>query len=93
MHLYKRFKVYVLGTSQGRHPTDIFWGRFEDVRKTFLQNLKNKHFSISINILHNTFGERDQKEYNSNVLCIVLKIDVLGTYQRLHYVDATLGHN
>ena len=90
MHLYKRFKVYVLGTSQGRHPTDIFWERFEDVRKTFLQNLKNKQ---QLSILHNTFGERDQKEYKSNVLCIVFKIDVLGTYQRLHYADATLGHN
>ena len=42
MHLYKRFRTGVLGTSQGRHPRDIFKGSFEDVRRTFLQNLKNK---------------------------------------------------
>ena len=42
MHSYERFKIDVLGTSQGRHPTDVFSGRFEDDRRTFLQNLKNK---------------------------------------------------
>ena len=42
MHLYERFKIDVLGTSQGRHATDIFLGCFEDVRRTFLQNFKNK---------------------------------------------------
>ena len=42
MHLYERLKINVLGTPQGRHPTDIFLGRFEDVRKTVLQNFKNK---------------------------------------------------
>ena len=38
---------------QGRHPMDVFSGRFEDVRGTFLQNFKNKQqliFSISNNI-------------------------------------------
>ena len=42
MHLYERFKTNVLATSQGRHPTDVFSGRFEDVRRTFRQNFKNK---------------------------------------------------
>ena len=42
MHLYKRFKIEVLGTSQGRDPTDVFSARFEDVRRKFLQNFKNK---------------------------------------------------
>ena len=42
MHLYVRFKIDALGMSQGRHPTDVFSGRFQDVRKTFLQNFKNK---------------------------------------------------
>ena len=36
MHLYERFKIDVLGMSQGRH--DVF----ENVRRTFLQNFKNK---------------------------------------------------
>ena len=51
MHLYKRFKTDVLGTSQGRHPMDVFSGRFEDVSRTFLQNFKNKQRQ------RNTFGE------------------------------------
>ena len=42
MHLYERFKIDVLGASQGRHPTDFFSERFEDVRRMFLQNFKNK---------------------------------------------------
>ena len=42
MQFYKILNTDVLGTSQGRHPTDIFLGRFEDVRRTFLQNFKNK---------------------------------------------------
>ena len=29
-------------TSWGRHPTDVFSKRFEDIRTTFLQNFKNK---------------------------------------------------
>ena len=42
MHLYERFKIDALGTSQGRHPKDTFSRRFEDVQRTFLQNCKNK---------------------------------------------------
>ena len=42
MHMYGRFKIVILGMSQGRHPKDTFSGRFEDVHKTFLQNCKNK---------------------------------------------------
>ena len=42
MHLYERFKIDVLRMSQGRHPTNAFSGSFEDVRRTFLQNCKNK---------------------------------------------------
>ena len=56
IYLYKRFKIDSLGMFQGRHPMDVFSGRFEDVRRTFLQNFKNKQqliFSISSNI----FGE------------------------------------
>ena len=29
MHSHKRFKIDVLGMSHGRHPTDVFSGRFE----------------------------------------------------------------
>ena len=42
MHLYERYKTDLLGTSQGRHPTNVFSERFEDVRSTFIKNLKNK---------------------------------------------------
>ena len=42
MHLYERYKIDLLGTSQGRHPTNVFSERFEDVRSTFIKNLKNK---------------------------------------------------
>ena len=40
MHLYERFKIDILGTSQGRQLTDVLSGRFEDVRRMFLQNFK-----------------------------------------------------
>ena len=42
MHLYERYKIDLLGKSQGRHPTNVFSERFEDVRSTFIKNLKNK---------------------------------------------------
>ena len=42
MHLYERFKIDALGTSQVRHPKEVFSGRFEDVHRTFLLNCKNK---------------------------------------------------
>ena len=31
-----------MGTFQVRHPTGVFSGRFEDVRRTFFQNIKDK---------------------------------------------------
>ena len=42
MHLYERFKMDALGTSQGRHSKEVFSGRLEDIRRTFLLNCKNK---------------------------------------------------
>ena len=42
MYLYKRFKIDALGTSQERHSKEVFSGRIEDVRRTFLLNCKNK---------------------------------------------------
>ena len=42
MHLYERFKIDVLGTSEGRHFKEVFSARFEDVHRTFLLNCKNK---------------------------------------------------
>ena len=42
MHLYVSFKIEALGMSQGHHPTDVFSGGFEDVRRTFFQIFKNK---------------------------------------------------
>ena len=42
IHLYNRFKNDVLVTSKGRHLTDVFSERFEDVRRIFHQNFKNK---------------------------------------------------
>ena len=42
MNLDERLNIDVLRMSQGRHPTDNFSGRFEDVRRRFLQNFKNK---------------------------------------------------
>ena len=42
MHLYKSYKIYVLGMSKGRHLTDVFSQRFDDVRRKFLQNFKKK---------------------------------------------------
>ena len=43
MYMYQKFKTDLLGTSQENHPTDIFSGRFEDVRRMFLQNVKNSN--------------------------------------------------
>ena len=40
MHLYDRFKIKVLGTSQGRHPTDVFSGRFEMSAGGFSKTLR-----------------------------------------------------
>ena len=40
--MYKRFKIDVLGISQGRHPTDVFSGRFDNICRTFIQNFNNK---------------------------------------------------
>ena len=42
MHLCERFKIDVLGTSQGRYAMDVFSGRFEEVYRTVLQDCKNK---------------------------------------------------
>ena len=42
MHLHERFKIDAFETSQGRDPTDFFSESFEDIRRTFLQNFKNK---------------------------------------------------
>ena len=42
MHLYEMFKIDALETSQGRHFKEIFSGRFEDVRRKFVLNCKNK---------------------------------------------------
>ena len=42
VHLYERFKIDVLGTFLRCRPTDIFSEHFENVRRTFLQNFKNK---------------------------------------------------
>ena len=41
MHLYERFKIDILETSQGFHPMNVFLGRFKYVRRTVLQNCKN----------------------------------------------------
>ena len=49
MHLYERFKLDALGTSQGRHPTDVSPGRFEDVRNCMKkQQLTFKYFTQHI---------------------------------------------
>ena len=89
MHLYQRFKIDVLGTPQERHPTDIFSGRFEDVRRMFLQKFKNKE--------HLTFQYLAQHIWwiglKINVFCILFKIDVLGTFLGRHYADVTSGRN
>ena len=42
MHLYERFNIEILDTFPGRHPTEVFSECFEYVRRTFLQNFKNK---------------------------------------------------
>ena len=42
MHLYERFKIDSLGTSQGRHFKGVISGRLEDARRMFLLNCKNK---------------------------------------------------
>ena len=40
MHLYERFKIDILGTSQGRHLMEVFSRRFEDVHGIYIQNCK-----------------------------------------------------
>ena len=80
--LYERFKIDVLGTSQGRHTMDVFSGRFEDAPRTFLQNFKNKQqmtFKYWMNRI----------ESNTTVMCFVLCLN-LGTSLARHYADATL---
>ena len=42
MHLYERFKIDTLWTSQERHSKEVFSRRFENGRRTFLLNCKNK---------------------------------------------------
>ena len=42
MHLYKRFKIYALGTSWGGDSKEVFLGRFEDIGEMFLLDCKNK---------------------------------------------------
>ena len=44
MYLYEIAKYDALGTSQGRHSREVFSGRFEDVRKRFFLNCKNKQY-------------------------------------------------
>ena len=44
MHFYERFKIEILGTSQGRHPTNVFSGRFENVHRN-KQRLNFKYFT------------------------------------------------
>ena len=92
MHLYERFKIDVLGTSQGRHPTDIFSGRFEDVRMTFLQNFKNKQ-RLTFKYFAQHIWWVGSKRIQSNVLRIMFKIDVLEMSQVRNYADVTLGRN
>ena len=82
MYFYERFKIDVLGTSQGRHTMDVFSGRFEDAPRTFLQNFKNKQqmtFKYWMNRI----------ESNTTVMCFVLCLN-LGTSLARHYADATL---
>ena len=40
MDLYERLKIDALGTSQKRHPKEVFLGQFKDVRSTFFLNLR-----------------------------------------------------
>ena len=42
MHLHVSLKIDALATSQERHSNEVFSGSFEDVRRTFLLNSKNK---------------------------------------------------
>ena len=42
MHLYERFKIDTLGTSQGPHSKEVFSEYFEDVHRTFLLHCENK---------------------------------------------------
>ena len=42
MNLQQRYKIDVLETSHGLDPMDVFSERFDNVRRKFLQNFKNK---------------------------------------------------
>ena len=79
MYLCERFKIDVLGTSQGRHPMDVFSGHFEDAPRTFLQNFKNKQ-QITFKYWMNRF------ESNTTVMCFVLCLN-LGTSLARHYAQ------
>ena len=41
MHFCERFKIDILGTSQGRYSMNTFSGRFEDVHRKAPQNCNN----------------------------------------------------
>ena len=46
MFLHESFKIDILGTSQKCRPMVVFSRRFEDVRRMFLENSKNKQQHI-----------------------------------------------
>ena len=72
MHLFEKFKIDALGTSQGRYPKDGFSGCFEDVRRTFLQNYKNKQ-RLAFKVFHATHLVT-RIENDAAVKCFVLRL-------------------
>ena len=83
-------------TSWGRPKEVNLQASFRDVLRMSAGRF-SKTLRISngqpLSISHNTFGEYDLKQYNSNVLCIMFKTGILGTSQGHRYVDVTLGRN
>ena len=72
IHLYGRFKIDALRSSQKRRTKEVFLGGFEDVHKTFLLNCKDKRKQATHLV--------SRIEYNTTVMCFVfcLKLTSLG---------------
>ena len=85
MHLFEKFKIDALGTSQGRYTKDGFSGCFEDVPRTFLQNYKNKQ-RLAFKVFHATHLV-SRIENDATVKCFVLRLKLTSWG---HPKDATM---
>ena len=74
MYFCERFKIDVLGTSQGRYPRDVFSGRFEDIHRTAFQNCKNmQQLTFQYFMQHIWWSNI---ENNTTLMCLVIYFQI-----------------